>query len=120
MKKITYLFILSLFALSSCVVHHHKFTNIAGHNTEVVLSKKNYRVLERVSGESETFYLLGILGGYKESLIEEARQDMMQKANLTGGAKALAYETVSERYTNAIIGIKVKVIVSAYVVEFSE
>ncbi|MDO5105076.1 MAG: hypothetical protein Q4D72_04180 [Capnocytophaga sp.] len=90
------------------------------HTTEVVLSKKNFKVVDRVKGEASDFYVLGLFGGMKKSLIEQARAEMLQKANLLDSSKAIVNETVEIHNAQFVLFSKYTVTVSANVVEFTE
>lgn len=94
MKKLSFLVIGFLFLVSSCAVHDGLTTNANNHTTEVVLSKKNFKVIESIQGEAEVQYILGIGGTKKKALIAEARTIMLEKANIVGSSKAVINETI--------------------------
>jgi len=65
-------------------------------NTQVVLSKANYKVINSVSGTSTARYILGI-GPSESRLIAKAKQKMTRKANLpAGGNKSRALINITE------------------------
>ena len=120
MKNLFFLLIGITFLFSSCAVHDGLTTNSNNHTTEVVLSKKNFKVIERVEGEAEVQYVFGIGGTKKKALIAEARVNMLKKANIVGGSKAVINETIEMQYSLFAIVGKHKVIVSGHVIEFTE
>lgn len=120
MKRIFFLFIVLTFLFSSCAVHTGLTHNQNLHTTDVVLSKKNFNVISRVEGESKATYVFGIGGHNKKAMITEARADMLSKADIVGGAKAIINETVEiKRSTFLMVQIR-RVIVSAHIIEFTE
>jgi len=120
MKKISFLLIGIAFLFSSCAIHDGLTTNYNNHTTEVVLSKKNFKVTEIVQGESEVWYIFGIGGTSKKAMIAEARANMFSKANLIGGAKAVINETFEIKYSLFPFVGKYKVTVTGHIVEFTE
>ncbi len=121
MKKIGFLLIGITLLFSSCAVHNGLTYNGNSHTTEVVLSKKNFKVVAQVKGEATATYIFGIGGLSKNGLIEEAKADMLSKANILGDSKAIVNETVEVKRTFILpFCIKQKVIVSGHVIEFTE
>lgn len=107
---------------SGCMATHSGLTTNSNlHTTDVVLSKKNFKVIARVKGEAEARYVFGIGGISKNALIEEAKTDMFSKADIIGGSKAVINETVEIKnaFYFGIVTLK-KVVVSANIVEFTE
>ena len=91
MKKIgiySVLFLLTAF-LGSCGIGHALVTNHNQNATEVHLSGNNFKVVDQVSGGSETSYVLAIGGTNKRQLYENAYSTMMKKANLLNSSKAI-------------------------------
>ncbi len=120
MKKIAVLVIGITLLFSSCGIHDGLTRNLNNHTTEVVLSKKNFKIIERVQGESEVTYIFGIGGLSKKAMIAEARANMLAKADIVGGSKVIINETVEMKYSLFLFVGKQKVIVSAHIVEFTE
>ena len=124
MKKLLMLFVLALtlFGATSCSgVHDSATVNFNQNLTNVVLQSSDYKVVAKVRGDAEAKYFL-VFGGLRtKGLIEEARAEMLENANLIGSSKAVINETV-EYSSESILGIynTKKVIVSGYVVEFTE
>lgn len=116
MKKLFILLIGVVFLFSSCALHN----GITTSRTEVVLAKKNFKVIESVKGESEAMYIFRIGGLARKSMIAEARANMLSKANIVGGAKAIINETIETKHSFFPFVRKYKVIVSGHVIEFTE
>ena len=124
MRKLLMLLVLALtiFGATSCSsIHEGLTTNVNQHSTNVVLQGNDYQIVQKVRGEASAKYILAFGGMRTKGLIEEARTQMYDNANLIGTSKAVINETV-EYSTTTILGIvnTVKVIVSGYVVEFAE
>ncbi len=120
MKKTTIAIFIIISFLSSCSIHNGLTYNTNEHTTEVVLSKKNFKIVSSVKGEAEANYVFGIGAFTKKALIEEARTKMLEKANLIGSSKAVINETVELTHTFLPFYRKYNVTVSAYVIEFTE
>ena len=123
MKKALLFFALFavLFGMSSCSLHSPMTTNLNQSATNVVLQDNNYKIVQKVSGEAQADYIFYFGGFRKQGLIEEARAEMLENANLIGSSRAVINENVEYKFTTfAGIYSKVNVIVSAYVVEFTE
>ena len=120
MKKLIFLLIGITFLFSSCAYHDGLTTNSNHHTTQVLLSKKNFKVLARVDGEAQATYVFGIGGLSKKALIAEAKANMLSKANIVGGSKAIINETVEiKRSAFPFVGL-VNVTVSGHIIEFTE
>lgn len=122
MKKSLFLvLIVIMFGMTSCSLHDGLTHNLNQNSTNVVLQDNNYTIVQKVRGESQADYFFYFGGFRKKGLIEEARADMLENANLIGSSKAVINETVETSYTT-FCGIysNVKVTVSGYVVEFKE
>jgi len=120
MNRIFFLLIGITFLFSGCAIHSGLTTNSNNHTTEVVLSKKNFKVIESVQGESQATYVFGIGGLSKTAMIAEARANMLSKANIIGGSKAVINETVEIKHSLFPFFRKYTVIVSAHIIEFTE
>lgn len=119
--KIVIIFFLTMTLFSGCGIHTALFGNLYSNVTSVELNKKNFQVLERISGSSTATYIMGIGGLSNKALIEKAKADMLSRHNLTGGSKAIVNLTV-EDHVSAFLFFYVKrtVTVSAHLVEFTE
>lgn len=101
MKKILLSSVVGLLILcSSCGISRQATSNQNVAQTEVVLAKKNYKVIGTVTGESNQNYWFGIGGLSKKSLGDAAIAEMYRNANLTG-SQAIINTTVS--YNNKFI-----------------
>ncbi len=122
MKKIIVLSALVLtLILSGCGINTAFVENVSNTITNVELSKKNFKVLEKVNGESSNTYILGIGGLSNKSLIEKAKNQMMDNANLKGGSKIVINITYDTHISMVYPFFFKKTITAAgYVVEFTE
>ena len=116
MRKLLLLLIGTAFLFSGCAVHSGLTFNTNNHVTQVVLSKNNYVVIDSVRGESEAIYLFGIGGFLKEALIAEAKADMLSKADIIGGSRAIINETVEIKHSLFPVIRLYKVTVSGHVI----
>jgi hypothetical protein len=122
MKKIVFYSVLLLLAafLNSCGIGHAYVTNHNQNATEVHLSENNFKVIDQVSGTSETSYVLAIGGMNKKQLYENAYSTMMKKANLLNGSKAIINVMTEEHVSGfAPFFVRRTITVSAQVVEFT-
>ncbi len=107
----------------SCIALNRGLTeNVNNHTTEVVLSRKNYNVIASVKGKAQTTSVFGIGGGvFQKALISKAKADMLKKADIVGGAKAIINETVEVKRARYFLFISTyTVVVSGHVIEFTE
>ncbi|MDE6300401.1 MAG: hypothetical protein K2M19_01615 [Muribaculaceae bacterium] len=104
---------------SSCGVSRQATGNTNITQTEVVLAKKNYRVIGTVSGESSQNYWFGIGGLSKKSLGESAMSDMYKNANLTG-AQAIINVNVSYKNKFILIYTGAKAIATGTIIEYTD
>lgn len=106
--------------LNSCGIGHAYVTNNNQNTTEVHLSENNFKVIDQVSGSSETSYLLAIGGMKKSELYENAYSTMMKKANLLNGSKAIINVMTEEHVSGfAPFYVSRTITVSAQVIEFT-
>ncbi len=121
MKTIKHLSIILLTTvlLSSCGIHGANVLNTNNNLTNVTLSEKNFRVIDKVSGQSSAVYIFGIGGLSNKAMIENAKAVMLANANLKGYAKAIVNVTTENHYTLVFpFYFRKTVTVSAHVVEF--
>lgn len=119
-KKIG-LCVFALFLLNSCGIHTTHVGNINGNMTNVELSKKNFQVVERVSGTSTATYIFGIGGLSNKALIEKAKSKMLQKADIVGGSKAIVNLTTESHLSDIFpFYFRRTVTISGHIVEFVE
>lgn len=120
MKKLLIGAVLCLtLACSSCAISRQSTGNQNITQTEVVLAKKNYKVIGQVSGESSQNYWFGLGGLSKKSLRESAMSDMYKNANLTG-SQAIINVNVSYKNKFILIYNGAKAIATGTVIEFVE
>jgi hypothetical protein len=121
MKRFLFLLLGITILFSGCSVHSGLTSNVNNHTTEVVLSKKNFKVIESVQGEAQTMRVLGIGGLSRKAMIAEARANMLSKANIVGGSKAIINETVESKHSGFPIIVQFHTVtVSGHIVEFTE
>jgi hypothetical protein len=123
MRKLLMLFVLAamLVGVSSCSLHGGMAMNVNQNSTNVLLQDNNYKVIQKVVGESQANYVFYFGGIRKRALIEEARANMLENANLVGSSRAVINETFETSVTTfAGVYSYVKVTCSGYVIEFTE
>lgn len=121
-KKTAKYFMFSLLTafLSSCGIGTALVTNHNQNATEVHLRENNFKVIDQVSGSSEASYVLAIGGMNKRQLYRNAYSEMMKKANLLNGSKAIINVTTEEHFSGfAPFFVRRTITVSAQVVEFT-
>ncbi|MGQ1908186.1 DUF6567 family protein [Marinifilum sp. RC60d5] len=120
MKKISFLLVGVTLLFSSCAIHNGLTTNSNNHETQVVLAKKNFKLVKNVKGESKATYIFGIGGHARQAMIEEAKSKMLRKADMMGSSKAIINETVEIKHSLFPFFRKYELTVSGQVVEFTE
>ena len=120
MKKVFFLIVGMALLFSSCSIHNGLTTNANLNTTEVVLSKKNFRVVESVQGQSEAMFVFGIGGLNKNAMVAEARAQMLANANIVGTSRAVVNERVEIKHSLFPFVRLYTVIVSGHVIEFVE
>lgn len=113
------LLISTLILFTSCTGYRGLTRNINNHETSVVLSQPNYKIIKYVQGESVAKYFLGIGGYGNKGMIAEARRKMLSHTGMIGQSRAIINETVEVRTKQILLYTEFRYIVSAYVVEFS-
>lgn len=76
---------------TSCGISRQATDNRNVTQTEVVLSRNNYKVVGMVNGEAKQNYWFGIGGLSKKSLGESAMSEMYKNANLKGNRVTTVY-----------------------------
>lgn len=87
--------------------------------TEVQLNNANYKVIGTANGTASADYIFGI-GPADQNLYEQARRDMITKANLTGFPRAVINVTSDVKYSWFLIWRNETVYVSGDIVEFTK
>jgi len=122
MKKMGNYSVMLLLAalLSSCGISTALVTNHNQNATQVHLSGNNFKVIDQVSGSSETSFVLAMGGMKEKQLYENAYSTMMKKANLLNGSKAII-NVMTEEHVSGFFPFFVRrtITVSAQVVEFT-
>jgi len=98
-RKITILvgiLVISVVFLSGCSTH---IGYIPMTNTDVQLSRSNYKVVDSVTGSATASYALMVFGPLEQNLIGQARREMIKNANLVGYSKAIANVTIDYKIT---------------------
>jgi len=115
------LFLLAIIFLSGCGINSGLVNqySVNGANTNVILQKKNFKVIGTVSGESSDFYVF-FIGGHKQNLVAKAKQNMIDKAKLDGTSKAIINVTTEEHNVFKFVYIKRVITVHGTVIEFLE
>lgn len=93
---------LLLLTASSCNVSREAASNLALQQTNVVLSRSNYRVIGQVEGKSKQFYFLGFGGISKNALEQNALSDMYDEAFEYSKGRSTAVINVSVGYKTGI------------------
>lgn len=104
---------------TSCGVSRQATGNSNVTQTEVVLAKKNYKVVGMAHGESSQNYWFGIGGLSKKSLGESAMSDMYKNANLKD-SQAIINVNVSYKNKFVLIYSGTKAIATGTIIEFTE
>lgn len=114
-------FSIAVIFLSGCGINSGIMNqySVNGANTNVVLQKNNFKVIENVSGEATDTYLF-FIGGFKQTLVAKAKQNMIEKAKLEGTSKAIINVTLEEHNKFMFVYIKRTVTVHGTVIEFTE
>jgi uncharacterized protein YbjQ (UPF0145 family) len=105
--------------VTGCGVNGTIVYNVNSAQTVVELGEANFEIVDRLSGESEVGYVLFFGGQKLQDANNAAMADLLSKANLSG-SQALVNITTERYFEYYLVYTKVKVIVSANVVEFKE
>lgn len=107
------------FLCTGCAFSREATSNNNLTQTEVVLARKNFRVVGTVNGQSEQNYWFGIGGMSKKSLGQSAMSSMYRNADLKDSQAII---NVNVCYKNKIVLIynQTKAIATGTVIEFTE
>ena len=123
MKKVLFIGILAIsgISLSSCGVNYSWIMNHNINNTQVNLSSDNFKVMDRVVGSATVPYVLIFGDMNRTQLYAQAYGDMINKANLKGGSRAVI-NTIYEEHMGGVFPFYYKrtVTISSTVIEFSK
>ncbi|HLP12377.1 MAG TPA: DUF6567 family protein [Flavobacteriales bacterium] len=105
--------------LNSCGYNNAILFHQNQNSTQVILGTNNFKVVGKVSGTAEVEYILMIGGLDKRRIYENAYSEMVNKANLDSGSRALA-NVVTEEHVGGVPPFYYKrtLTVSATVIEF--
>lgn len=118
MKRVTILLCVISMFFTSCAAHYGLPQNYNQNTTEVVLTEKNFKVVDLVKGEVEATYIFGFGGLAKNGLVAEAKAKMLESANMKGTSRTLINEIVEVKTSGFLFVHKYKVIVSGQIIEF--
>lgn len=106
--------------LTSCASSSHLTSNRNVTQTNVELSKKNYRVVGTVEGTAKISRVFGIGGLSQRAIRENAYNQMVKKAKLTGSQAII--NTTTEMKTRGLPPFYMRSVVTTYgqVIEFTE
>lgn len=122
MKRTTSFFlIISALLLSSCGTGTALIVNQNLNTTQVNLGSNNYKVVGSATGTCEVEYILLIGGLSQRQIYQNAYSDMVSKASLGSGSRALI-NVVSEEHIGGVppFYFKRTITVSANIIEFTE
>lgn len=111
--------LIAMIHLTSCGISNPMSYNLNNHNTEVNLSRNNFKVIKTVTATDKATYFFGFGGTVKKALYANCRARIVQDAGLEGSAKALVNETVETHFSNMVFITTITITVSAQVVEFT-
>lgn len=119
--KLSLITIATAIIFSSCGINSALILNHNQNTTQVVLSSNNFKVIDKVMGTSAVRYVLSFGGLNKKQLYQNAYADMLSKANLMNGSKALI-NIVTEEHIGGLAPFYYKrtVTISANVIEFAK
>lgn len=121
MKKFALMCIACMTLLcTSCGFSREATSNSNVAQTEVILAKKNYKVIGTVQGESSQTYWFGIGGMSKKSMASSAMQEMYQNADLEGTSRAVINVNVAYKEKFVVVAMHRKAIATGTLIEFTE
>lgn len=123
MKNLKPFFVIILisFMAASCGMHMGYMNNHNNNLTNVELNRKNFVVVEHVTGQATATYVFGIGGIGKKDLVNKAKTDMIKNANLVGSSKAIINVTVEAHDVMVLPFYRKRTITaSGHIVEFTE
>ena len=106
--------------LTSCAASVHHTTNHNVTQTNVELSQKNYRVVGTAQGSARISRVFGIGGISKRAIRDNAYNEMVKNANLTG-SQAIINTTVETKH-RGVPPFYMRSVVTSYgqIIEFTE
>lgn len=118
--KLLALVIFALPLLNSCGLNQAFVLNHNQNSTQVQLSEANFRNVGKVMGTDSVTYILGFGGLKKKRMYQRAYSNMLDKAELSSGARAVV-NVVTEEHVGGVLPIFVRrtITVSGQVIEFT-
>lgn len=104
--------------LTSCGVSRQASSNLNVAQTQVVLSKNNYRVIGTVSGKSTQGYFVCFGGLSTKSCEQSAVNDMYNNADLLGSSRAVINTSVVYKLKSYLVYNEVTCIATGTLIEF--
>jgi hypothetical protein len=95
--------IAGIISFTGCGVSTTAGVNSATSLTNVQLSQNNYRVIGRISGTANNWYVLGVGGLLSKNLYGAAKNEMLRKADLNGKARAVIDVTYDTHVRSILI-----------------
>ena len=120
-RTIIFSLVIIISSLTSCGVGTALIVNQNQNMTQVHLGSNNYKVVGNATGTFEVEYIMLIGGLNKAQIYQKAYSDMVSKANLESGSRALI-NIVTEEHVGGVppFYVKRRITVSANVVEFTK
>jgi hypothetical protein len=112
-----------MIALSSCSIYGLSSSsglNVATSLTNVQLSQNNFKVLGRVQGSANNWYLFGFGGLLSQSLYSEAKGEMISNANLAGYPRAIVDVTYDRHVRTILVWADHKITATGTLIEFTD
>jgi len=107
--------------LNSCGINYAVTGNYNLNATQVQLSNNNFHVVDTLSGSASVSYILLIGGLGEHQLYENAYFNMIKKADLKSGSRAIANVVTEEQVAGFVpIYFTRTVTVSANIIEFTK
>jgi hypothetical protein len=118
-QTISFSLIIAMLLLSSCGTGTALIVNQNLNTTHVHLGSNNYKVVGDATGSCEVEYIMLIGGLNQRQVYQNAYSDMVSKANLESGSRALI-NVITEEHIGGVppFYVKRKITVSANVIEF--
>ncbi|MBR9920489.1 MAG: hypothetical protein GYB31_06590 [Bacteroidetes bacterium] len=107
--------------LTSCGINKAWVLNQNQSATQVHLAESNFKVIGQVKGSADVGYVLAFGGAKKKQLYDAAYSNMLEKADLTDGSKALI-NVFTEEHLGGVppFYFKRTLTVTATVIEFTD
>ena len=104
-----------LLFLSSC---GYNWGYMPMHQSGVVMDEANYTYVGNATGEASSMHILGFGPFSSQTLVSDAKANMLKKVDLYNGSRAIVNMTVDEKVVYLLFGVKRTVYISADIIEF--